>query len=98
MDPDGLYFLFHSSNIGGNFNWACYANPDMDKMLVDGRTTSDPAKRRALYDRIEHILTDQAVSVPLVDQLSVWVVRANVTGTKYNYSAYPVLTDVQIGK
>ncbi|HLN12364.1 MAG TPA: ABC transporter substrate-binding protein [bacterium] len=98
VDPDGLYFLFHSSNIGGNFNWACYSNSDIDKMLVDGRTTSDPAKRRAIYDKIEHMLVDQAVSVPLVDQLSVWVVRANVTGTKYNYSAYPIMTDVQIGK
>ena len=98
VDNDGLSALFQSNNIGGNFNWSCYSNPDMDKMFADARGTSDPAKRRAIYDRIEHILVDQAVSVPIVDQLSVWVVRANVKGTRYNYSAYPVLTDVQIGK
>jgi len=98
VDPDGLFALFDSVNVGGNFNWSCYSNADVDKLLADGKATSDPAKRRAIYDRLEHILVDQAVTVPLVDQLSVWVVHANVTGTKCNYSAYPVLTDVQIKK
>ncbi len=98
VDNDGLSALFQSTYIGRNFNWSCYSNADMDKMFADARGVSDPAKRYAIYDKIEHILVDQAVSVPIVDQLSVWVVRANVTGTKYNYSAYPVLTDVQIGK
>jgi len=97
-DPDGLAALFDSVNVGSNFNWSCYSNAEVDKLLADGKATSDPAKRRAIYDRLEHILVDQAVSVPLVDELSVWVVRANVTGTKYNYGAYPVLSDVQIRK
>jgi len=98
VDMDALFPLFNSANIGNNFNWSCYSNPDVDRLLQQGRATSDPAKRRAIYDQIEHILVDQAVSAPLIDQLSVWVVRANASGTKYNYSAYPVLSDVKIGK
>jgi len=97
-DPDGLFALFSSVNVGSNFNWSCYASPDMDKLLQQGRETYDPAKRRAIYDQIEKILVDQAVSVPLVDEFSVWIVRSNITGTKYNFSGYPVLTDVKIGK
>jgi peptide/nickel transport system substrate-binding protein len=97
-DPDGLFALFDSANIGGNFNWACYSNPEVDKMLQAGRETYDPAKRSAIYRQIEKILVDQAISVPLVDEYSVWIVRSNVTGTKYNFSGYPILTDVKIGK
>jgi len=99
-DPDvnGLYALFASVNIGGNFNWACYANPEIDRLLAEGRVQFDPAKRRALYLRIEQILLEQAIAVPLVDELSVWVMRGTVKRTAYNYSAYPVLSDVYIAK
>ncbi|MBI4280317.1 MAG: ABC transporter substrate-binding protein, partial [Armatimonadetes bacterium] len=90
-DLDGLYFLFHSSLVGGNFNWSCYKNPRMDQMLEQGRREPDPAKRRALYLQIMKVLMDEAVSVPLVEELAVWAYRANVQGTKYNFSTYPVL-------
>jgi peptide/nickel transport system substrate-binding protein len=99
-DPDwnALSALFDSTNIGGNFNWACYANPEVDRLLADGRTEFDAAKRRATYQRLETLLMDDAVAVPLVDELSVWIVRNTVQGTTYNFSTYPVLGDVTIGR
>jgi peptide/nickel transport system substrate-binding protein len=98
VDWDGLRALFGSANIHTNFNWSCYSNPEVDKLISDGKVEFDPAKRRAIYLKIEKILIDQAVTVPLVDEFSVWVLRANVKGTTYNYSAYPVLSDVSIEK
>ena len=97
-DMNALSALFASTNIGGNFNWACYANPEVDRLLAEGRTAFDPAKRRATYAKLEDLLMEQAVAVPLVDELSVWIVRSTVTGTKYNYSGYPVLGDATIGR
>ncbi len=97
-DWDGLYALFSTSNVGGNFNWACFSNPEVDRLLAEGVAQFDPAKRRAIYLRIERILLDQAVTVPLVDELSVWVMRNTVKGTTYNYGAYPVLGDAYIAK
>ncbi|HET7263796.1 MAG TPA: ABC transporter substrate-binding protein, partial [bacterium] len=97
-DFNGLAALFASTNIGGNFNWSCYANAEVDRLLAEGRTTFEPAKRRATYAKLEALLMDQAVAVPLVDELSVWIVRSTVTGTKYNYSGYPVLGDATIGR
>jgi len=41
---------------------------------------------------------DEALTVPLLDDLSVWAYRANVQGAKYNFNAYPVLSDVTIRK
>ncbi len=40
----------------------------------------------------------QAVAVPLFDELSVWVMRDTVKDVRYNYSAYPVLSDVYLQK
>ncbi len=93
-DPDGLYALFHSSLVGANFNWSCVKNPKLDQLLADGRRESDPAKRRAIYLAIEKLALDEALTVPLVDELSVWAFRANVQGIKYNFNAYPMMSDV----
>jgi peptide/nickel transport system substrate-binding protein len=95
-DPDGLYSLFHSSLVGSNFNWSCVKNAKLDQLLVDGRRESDPAKRRAIYLAIEKLALDEALTVPLVDELSVWAFRSNVQGVKYNFNAYPVMSDATI--
>jgi peptide/nickel transport system substrate-binding protein len=98
IDPDGLYALFHSSLVGSNFNWSCVKNARLDDLLEQGRRESDPAKRRAIYLAIEKLALDEALTVPLVDDLSVWAFRTNVQGTKYNFNAYPVLSDAILRK
>ena len=95
-DPDGLFALFHSSLVGGNFNWSCVKNTKLDEMLMEGRRESDPAKRRAIYLAIEKLALDEALTVPLVDELAVYAFRANVQGVKYNFNAYPLLNDTVI--
>jgi len=95
-DPDGLFALFHSSLVGSNFNWSCVKNTKLDEMLEQGRRESDPAKRRAIYLAIEKLALDDALTVPLVDELSVWAFRSPVTGVSYNFNAYPLLSDATI--
>ena len=97
-DPDGLYPLFHSSLVGSNFNWSCVKNPKLDQLLEQGRREFDPAKRRAIYLSIEQMALDEALTVPLLDELSVWAFRAAVRGVKYNFATYPVLSDTAIQK
>ena len=92
-DPDALFSLFHSSLVGQNFNWSCYKSAKADQLLEQGRRESDPAKRRAVYVQLTQLLLDDAATVPLVDELAVWAFRATVQGTKYNFNAYPVLSD-----
>src|SRR5262245_3886243 len=98
IDPDGLFSLFHSSMVAGNFNWSCVKNAKLDQLLEQGRREFDPAKRRAIYVAIEKLALEEALTVPLLDDLSVWAFRANVQGAKYNFNAYPVLSDVTIRK
>ncbi len=97
-DWDGLFALFASTNVHGNFNWSCFSNPDVDRLLREGTAEFDPAKRKATYLKIERILVDQAVTIPLVDEYAVWVMRRNLSGTNYDYSAYPVLNDLAFTK
>jgi peptide/nickel transport system substrate-binding protein len=73
-------------------------NPKLDQMLAEGRRESDPAKRRAIYLAIEKLALDDALTVPLVDELSVWAFRATVQGVKYNFNAYPLLSDTTISR
>ena len=97
-DPDGLFALFHGSLVGANFNWSCVKNPKLDAMLEQGRRESDPAKRRAIYVSIEQLAIEEALTVPLVDELSVWAFRSGVQAVKYNFNAYPLLGDATLRK
>ncbi|MCB1089080.1 MAG: hypothetical protein KDM63_18740, partial [Verrucomicrobiae bacterium] len=48
-DWDGLWVLFHSSTVHGNFNWSCIADDEIDGLLQQGRIEGDPEARRAVY-------------------------------------------------
>ena len=84
--------------IGSNFNFACYSNPDIDALLEQGRQGGDVGTRRQVYLTLEQRLLEEAVSVPLVDEWSVWAVRQTVKGLKFNAFAYPVLSDLFVEK
>jgi hypothetical protein len=47
---------------------------------------------------LEQRLLEEAVSVPLVDEWSVWAVRQSVKGLKFNAFAYPVLSELFVEK
>jgi peptide/nickel transport system substrate-binding protein len=97
-DWDGLYSLFHSSVVGSNFNFSCYSNPKVDELLERGRQEGDVDKRKQIYLTLEKVLLEDAVSVPLVDEWSVWAVRSTVKGLKFNAFAYPVLSELSVDK
>jgi peptide/nickel transport system substrate-binding protein len=54
IDPDGNAYIFlHSEarqNDGG------YSNPEADKLLEEGRQVSDPAERKAIYEKLTRIV------------------------------------------
>jgi len=66
-DPD-MYQTYHSSNIfglgGSDSNHYHVAIAELDKLLIEGRTTADQETRRAIYKEILEIIVDAAVEVP----------------------------------
>jgi peptide/nickel transport system substrate-binding protein len=56
--PD-QYDIWHSSSIGpGKLNFSSYHNPEVDRLLVEGRRLFDPVQRKAVYDRLQELLAE----------------------------------------
>ena len=91
-DLDGLTALFGSQNVGTNFNFSCIKDAELDKLLDAGRAEGDTAKRNAIYLDVEKKIMDQALMVPILDELSVWAVRNTAPGLKFNGYTYPIVT------
>ncbi|MGE5239755.1 MAG: peptide-binding protein [Chloroflexota bacterium] len=57
-DPD-VYDIWHSSKTKeGEFNFVSYSNEEVDRLLLEGRSTFDIDKRTKIYHRIHEILAD----------------------------------------
>jgi len=53
IDPDELYLALHSQsprNVSG------YSNPEMDRLLEEGRRTLDIEKRKEIYGRVQELV------------------------------------------
>lgn len=65
-DPDSLWSTFHSSQIGsGKDNSSRYNNPELDKLLDEGRTIIDIDEAKPTYQKIAKLLNEEAVMVPV---------------------------------
>lgn len=80
-DPDQNLYDFMVT--GGRNNDSGYSNPTVDKQLKLGRHESDPAKRKAAYDKVMEILHDDVPYVYLYHTNNVFGSRAGVTGFQY---------------
>jgi peptide/nickel transport system substrate-binding protein len=69
-DADILYFFFHSSRLPTT-NRVHYTNPQVDRLLEEGQTTVEPAKRLEIYKELQRILLQDVPWVPLASSLSV---------------------------
>jgi peptide/nickel transport system substrate-binding protein len=59
QDPD-MYDVWHSSkNKPGELNFIGFNNPEVDRLLIEGRCTFDIEKRKRAYFRIQEILADE---------------------------------------
>src|ERR1700682_6034880 len=60
IDPDGNSYIFLHSNAPQNE--AFYSNPEADKVLEDARLVTDPAHRKAIYEKLTKIvLNDEPI-------------------------------------
>ncbi|MEO8718865.1 MAG: ABC transporter substrate-binding protein, partial [Burkholderiales bacterium] len=77
-DPDNFtYSLFHSGS-GALHNY--FSSPEADKLMEEARAESQPALRDALYRRIENLLLEAAVLVPLFHDIDYRLASPKVRG------------------
>src|SRR5579864_6208586 len=85
-DPDGdVYPLFYS---GAGFNFAKYANPELDKALDAGRNNLDQAKRAQAYMDAQKILLQDQPMIVLYSENQLATVRNSVQNWPNNYNGW----------
>jgi peptide/nickel transport system substrate-binding protein len=85
-DPDFYSTIFHSKSLAPTGqNRGYYVNPRVDKLLEEGRSTFDRAKRKAAYDEVQKILADELPYISLYHRDNVAIMRSNVEG----FEMYP---------
>lgn len=95
-DPDILYLLFHSSQIGG-LNHVRVKNPELDALLEKGRTTTNPEERKQVYADIQKIIVDNAYWVPIYSPKAFFIVNKRVHDIKLQ-STNLLLNDSWVSK
>jgi dipeptide transport system substrate-binding protein len=80
-DPDNyLSPLFSCNAVSSGINFARFCDPALDKMIEEGKATSDIARRTKAYTSAQQIIHDQALWIPLGYPSASAITRANVSG------------------
>lgn len=80
-DPDAFVF-WHSSQVkdpGLNVSGLTVAN--IDKLIIDARTTTEPEKRALLYEQLENLLEKQVPAIYVNQSLFTYVLDDKIKGT-----------------
>jgi peptide/nickel transport system substrate-binding protein len=78
-----LFPYFHST---GSWNEGKYANPKLDKLLEEGRSSTDMGKRRELYAEVQRVISDEGHYAVTYFTQYVSAMRASVKG----YALHPL--------
>lgn len=82
QDPD-MFDIWHSSKTNiGELNFVGYKNPEVDRLLIEGRSTFDIEKRKLAYFRIQEILADEQPYTFLYVPDSLPVVSSRIRGVE----------------
>ncbi len=81
-----LYPFFHSSKKGVGGNRFFYENKEVDRLLDAGRSANTVEERLAIYSKVEQIVMDDYVNIPLWYSARVHAMKNNVEG----FIAHPV--------
>lgn len=77
----GLYPLFHTAqHVPDGSNRAFYSNAEVDALLEEARTNTDPDRREEIYAQVLQILHDEAAWLFLHSETQLVAVRDNVQG------------------
>ncbi|MGY6249543.1 ABC transporter substrate-binding protein [Bosea thiooxidans] len=88
VDADALSNWFTA---GQYFNWSHYSNPKLDELFKQGREQTDPSKRLPIYAEIQKILMDEAVILPIRQNIDLVMTSKKLTGVTYSGGGFEYL-------
>lgn len=62
LDPD-MFQIYHSE--GGSANYYAIYSDELDELVMEGRTNTDQAYRKAVYKEVLDFIVDYAVEIPV---------------------------------
>lgn len=83
LDADGIYTIFSSDylNKGGIYDCG-RPTPELDKLIMAGRSESDPEKRKLIYTEANNYITEHAYLVDLYCDQSVVAYNEAIRGVE----------------
>ena len=94
-DPDYGLALWHSTNIGAS-NRFRYHNPEVDRLLDQGRAELDPAVRTEIYNEVQRLIVEDMPAIFLVHGEELVALSPNVEGFVNFPSRIPELHSVRL--
>jgi len=88
VDADALSGWFTA---GQYFNWSHYSNPKLDALFKQGREETDAAKRLPIYHEIQKILMEEAVMLPIRQNIDLVMTSKKLTGVTYSGGGFEYL-------
>jgi len=80
-DPDVYYVLFHSGSFPPNGdNRGRYRNPEIDRLLEQGRRSLNLRERKQIYSQVQEVLARDLPYIPLWWTKNVVLTRPGVSG------------------
>lgn len=77
-DPDRA--LFPALTTGGSVNAFQYSNPELDELLAVGRELSDFEERKAVYQKVEKLIAEEAPLLFIATKTNHWGTSADLSG------------------
>ena len=81
VDPDALHLWFLP---GQHFNWSHFTDPNLTSLINQGQQEPDPTKRESIYAQAQKIIMDQAVLMPLHENVDLVMTSKKLTGLQYS--------------
>lgn len=96
MDPQNFLSLLLRTN--APYNRYGYSNPEFDKIVDKADVMKPGPERFAEYSKAEQIAVDDVAWIPTTYPKSMFLVRSNIKGFKYNAMGILPLNYIEVGK
>jgi ABC-type transport system substrate-binding protein len=83
---------------GNERNTHGFRNADIEKLGADGAVEPDPAKRKAIYQKLNEMMVDEAYLIQVATDPRIWAMKKGVTGLDVDMSGNVMLAGVSVGK
>ena len=78
-DPHNfLYTFMHSQGVYARY--MAYRNPEADRLCDAGIAAVDPVKRQEIYSKLQQLWYEEAIGIPLYQQINIRAYRDYVHG------------------